>query len=60
MCKRNGESIDHLLLYCELFVPYGMLSSIALGCHGLCLAGWSIFLLAGRQVVALKVLSCGR
>jgi hypothetical protein len=60
MCKRNGESVDHLLLHCEVAAPYGMLFSAALGCLGLCLFGWLIYSLAGGRVDALGVLSCGR
>jgi hypothetical protein len=37
MCKRNTESIGHLILHCEVLVPFGMFSSIDLGYVGLCL-----------------------
>ena len=37
-------------------MPYGMLSSVALGCLELCLIGWLICLLAGGLVVTLGVL----
>jgi hypothetical protein len=61
MCKQNGEFVNHILLhFVRLLVPYGMLSSVALGCLRLCLAGWSICLLVGGQMVALIVLLCGR
>jgi len=43
----------------RLSVPYGMLSSAALGCLGLCLIGWLIYSLAGGQMDAVRVLSCG-
>jgi hypothetical protein len=40
--------------------PYGMLSSVALGCPRLCLIGWLIYSLVGGRVNAPEVLLCGR
>jgi len=37
MYKRNGESVDHLLLHYEVVVPYGMFYSVDLSCIELCL-----------------------
>jgi hypothetical protein len=37
MCKKNGESVNYLLLHCEVFLSFGMFSSCDLGCLGLCL-----------------------
>jgi hypothetical protein len=48
--------VDHHL---RLLAPYEMLFSVTLGCTGLCIAMWLIYLLACRRVVALRVLSCG-
>lgn len=57
--KRNGESVDHILLYCE--VSCALWNAIfTLGCPGLCLIEWLICLLVGGRVVVLGVLSCGR
>jgi hypothetical protein len=39
---------------------FGMLSSVALGCPGLCLIEWLICLHAGRWVIVLGVLSYGK
>jgi len=58
LCKQNGESMDHFFSIVRFHVPYGMLSSIALGCPGLCLLGWLICLLAGGRAVALGILLC--
>jgi len=41
-------------------VPYGMLFLAALGCLGLCLFGWLIYLLASEWAATLVVLLCGR
>jgi hypothetical protein len=60
LCKRNRESVDHLLLHCKVHVLYGMISSVTLGCHGLCLIKQLICLLASGRVVVLRVLLCGR
>jgi hypothetical protein len=52
-CKLNGESVDHLILHCEV-------ASVVVGCLGLCLSVWRICLLVGGRGIALGVLSCGR
>ena len=39
MCKRDEETVDHLLLHCECAQLYGMPSSIVLIWRGLCLVG---------------------
>jgi hypothetical protein len=44
----------------RLFVPYGVLFSVALGCPRLCLVKWLTCLLVGGLVVALTVLLCGK
>jgi hypothetical protein len=36
-CKRNGESVDHLLLHCDVAYFCGVLSLLVLFCLGLCL-----------------------
>jgi hypothetical protein len=36
MCKKTGESVDHLLLHCDVVLLCGVLSSVVSGCHGLC------------------------
>ena len=40
----------------RLLVPYGMLSSVILGCPRLCLIGWLICLPVSGRVVAFGVL----
>jgi hypothetical protein len=37
ICKRSGESVDHLLLHCEVTCALWMFFSGTLGCIGLCL-----------------------
>jgi hypothetical protein len=37
MCKKNGEFVDLLLLYCELLIPFRIFFSVDLGYLGLCL-----------------------
>jgi hypothetical protein len=36
-CKRNGESMDHLLFIVRLLVSFGMFSLVVLDDLGLCL-----------------------
>ena len=45
MCKRNGESVNHLLLHCEVV---GALSDVLFNCFGL---SWVM----PRQIVDLYV-----
>lgn len=56
ICKMNVESVDHLLLHCE--VARANLQSLqsVLGC----LFGWQIYSLADGWVVALEVRLCRR
>jgi hypothetical protein len=60
ICKKDGESVDHLLIYYEVACALWNDFSVALGCPGLCLVSWLICLLPGGLVVALQVLSYGR
>jgi hypothetical protein len=60
MCKRDGESVNHLLIHYEVVCALWNDFSVALGCLGLCLVSWLICLFPGGLVVALRVLSYGR
>jgi hypothetical protein len=37
MCKRNEESVDHILLHCAIACALWKFFLVALGCLGLCL-----------------------
>jgi hypothetical protein len=61
MCKRNEESIDHLLLHCNvvssiwsvLFTRFGM-------SWVMCLDVLLICMIAGSPLVGQRVLRCGK
>jgi len=61
MCKRNKESVEHLLLYCEVACTlWNVFFPGPLGCLGLCLDKLLTCLLVGGLLVALRVLLCRR
>jgi hypothetical protein len=59
-CARGmGSPLTIFFSIVRLPMHYAMISSVALGCLGLCLV-WLICLLVGGPVGILKVLLCGR
>jgi hypothetical protein len=55
MCKKDDESIDQLLLYCECAQFLWNAFLVALAWRRLCLRGWQIFCNAGGRGVVLVV-----
>jgi hypothetical protein len=51
MCKKDEESVDHLLFIVNVLNSCGMLFSVVLVWRGLCLGGMRIFCVAGGQGV---------
>jgi hypothetical protein len=60
MRKKNGEFPDHLILHCDVLMPFGLPFLVILGCHGLCLDVLSICTPTGGFLVVRRVLQCGR
>jgi hypothetical protein len=50
MCKRSGESVDHLLLHCGVTSALFNALLLALVCLGLCLEVLSNCLLVGGRL----------
>jgi hypothetical protein len=50
LCKRNGESVDHLLLHCDVASTLWSALFSALVCLGLCLEELSTCLLVGGRL----------
>jgi hypothetical protein len=55
MCKRNGESVDHLLLHSDVASAIWSVFSVALGCHGLCLDVLLICMIVGGPLALAAV-----
>lgn len=59
--RRNGESVDHLLLHCDVGCAiWNVFFNIDLGCIGSYLDEWSICMLVDGLLATLGVLLCGR
>uniref|UniRef100_A0A2N9GH55 Reverse transcriptase zinc-binding domain-containing protein n=1 Tax=Fagus sylvatica TaxID=28930 RepID=A0A2N9GH55_FAGSY len=58
MCKRSGESVDHLFLHCSVAMEHGPWCLVCLGCIGSCPdCDGSVLHLAGAEGAAvLRVL----
>jgi hypothetical protein len=56
MCKRNWESVDHLLIYCDVASVIWSFFSIVLGCLGLCLDVLLICMTASSPPASQRVL----
>jgi hypothetical protein len=61
LCKRDGESVDHLLLHCDVASTFcGIMFFLGLVCLELCLEELSTYLLLGRRLEGQGVLRYGR
>ena len=49
MCKRCGESVDHLLLHCTIAWSCGLWFSVCLVFNGLCLILFLSYLRLGKE-----------
>jgi hypothetical protein len=60
MCKRNEESINHLLLHCDVASTIWSSFSVILGCPGFCLDVLLICMTVGGLLAGQGVLRCGK
>jgi len=60
LCKRDGKTVDHLLLHCDVVLLCGIMSFLGLVCLGLCLGELLIYLHVGGRRVGQGVLQFGR
>jgi len=60
MCKKSGESVDHLLFHCEVACVLWNAIFSHFNLSWVMPRRWLIYLHVGRQLVALKVRLCRR
>jgi hypothetical protein len=60
LSKRDGESVDHLLLHCDVTFVLWITFLLGLVCLGLCLEEFSTYLPIGGSLEGQGVLQFGR